>query len=262
MCERQVNLSRCLFGGGCRCECSHGTSKADWKWLRWSAWWTLKVCGRDTGLQGRERAARIAKGAPETVQTRQTRCRQATVVRVLGCFQLQKPATTGRLDESAADGNQLAAAHGQQTSRWCDRAPNLRLAGGQRGQAKAAKAKAKGRDTARFGGSSGVGGPESPLARDPAFAASVGTYRRLHVQRRCQSNYAIPYHLLKRYAGVRAQQEAAAGSACSGRCGALAVCSSEKRAWTLYKGASGATFSAVQAASLVVQATFGAAKSV
>jgi hypothetical protein len=103
--------------------------------------------------------------------------------------------------------------------------------------------------------------PESPLARDPAFAASVGTYRRLHVQRRCQSNYAIP-HLLKRYAGVRAQQEAAAGSACSGRCSALAVCSSEKRAWALYKGASGATSAAVQATSSAVQATFGAAKSV
>ena len=67
---------------------------------------------------------------------------------------------------------------------------------------------------------------------------------------------------LKRYAGVRAQQEAVAGSACSDRCRALAVCSSKTRAWTLYKGASGATLWAVQATPSAVQATFGAAKSV
>ncbi|OSS52607.1 hypothetical protein B5807_02229 [Epicoccum nigrum] len=154
----------------------------------------------------------------------------------------------------------------RQADRQGDRAPICALlvatVGGQR-QAKAGKGRAsKGKDAAGYGGSSGVGWRPRPerLARDPGFAAarSVGTsptggcMYKGGVKAIMQSQWLL---LLRRYAGLRAQQEAAAGSACSGRCSALAVCNSENSAWMQYQGAFGATSSAVQA-------TFGAAKSV
>ena len=166
------------------CEHSHGTSEAAWKWLRWSAWWTFKVCRRDTGLQGRERAARIAKGAAaaETAglsaadtpnQVQASHC--SACVRVLSAPEASNNRRAGR---KCSRREQLAAAHEQADRQAAQFAPCWR----QRGQAKAAKAKGKGQKHSWVWriqrGPAGCEAPESPLARDPAFGALVLLWAR------------------------------------------------------------------------------------